>query len=213
MPAAPAISKDAATDRGVYDSLEAFRSLLIPGEEIEAMAVQRRMFAWSHRRVAVAATSGRLIVVKRNLIAGYKPVDVRWQDIRESAVTVGVFGATLTISASRSTELVSEHGAPLMITVTGLRKPEAQEVYRVCQAREQAWREKRRVRELEEMRAKAGGVQLSTPMMSPPPGYSSTETSAQSPSIRLQRAKEMFQNGLLTDAEFEQVKAKILNEL
>ena len=210
MPAA--ISKDAATDRGVYDALEAFRALLIPGEEIEAMAVQRRLFALSHRRKAVAATSGRLIVVKRNLIAGYKPVDVRWQDIRESAVTVGVFGATLTISASHSTELVSEHGAPLMITVTGLRKAEAQEVYRVCQAREQAWREKRRVRELEEMRAKSGGVHLASPMASAGP-YSSNDTNGQSPSARLQRAKEMLQSGLLTDAEFEQVKAKILNEL
>jgi len=207
----PAISKDAATDRGVYDALEAFRALLIPGEEIEAMAVQRRLFALSHRRKAVAATSGRLIVVKRNLIAGYKPIDVRWQDIRESAVTVGVFGATLTISASQSTELVSEHGAPLMITVTGLRKAEAQEVYRVCQAREQAWREKRRVRELEEMRAKSGGVHLGSPMASP--SYAPNDTNGQSPSARLQRAKEMLQSGLLTDAEFEQVKAKILNEL
>ena len=207
MPAA--ISKDAATDRGVYDSLEAFRALLIPGEEIEAMAVQRRIFALSHRRVAVAATSGRLIVVKRNRIAGYKPIDVRWQDIRESAVTVGIFGATLTISASRNTDLAIDQGAPQMITVSGLRKAEAQEVYRVCQAREQAWREKRRVRELEEMRAKSGGVQLSPP----PQSFSPMETTGQSPALRLQRAKEMLQNGLLTDAEFEQVKAKILNEL
>jgi hypothetical protein len=30
---------------------------------------------------------------------------------------------------------------------------------------------------------------------------------------RLQRAKEMLQNGLLNDAEFEQIKAKILAEL
>jgi hypothetical protein len=30
---------------------------------------------------------------------------------------------------------------------------------------------------------------------------------------RLQRAKDMLQNGLLNDAEFEQIKAKILAEL
>ena len=34
-----------------------------------------------------------------------------------------------------------------------------------------------------------------------------------SPMARLQRAKEMLQNGLLNDAEFEQIKAKILAEL
>ncbi len=98
-----------------------------------------------------------------------------------------------------------------LITVSGLRKAEAQEVYRVCQAREQAWREKRRVRELEEMRAKAGGVQLGSPMSGA--SYGSTDNSGQSPAARLQRAKEMMQSGLLSDAEFEQVKAKILNEL
>ena len=33
------------------------------------------------------------------------------------------------------------------------------------------------------------------------------------PTARLQRAKEMLQSGLLNDAEFEQIKAKILAEL
>ena len=99
-----------------------------------------------------------------------------------------------------------------MITVTGLRKGEAQEVYRVCQAREQSWREKRRIRELEEMRAKAGGIQFGGGGGGIS-GYSQSDTNGQSPTSRLQRAKEMLDSGLLTDAEFEQVKAKILAEL
>jgi hypothetical protein len=213
MPANPFISKDAATDRGVYDSLEALRSLLISGEELEAMAVQRRLFALTHRRQAVGATSGRLIVVSRNLIGGYKPVDCRWQDVRESAVTVGIFGATLTVSAYRSNDLATEEGPPVTITVNGLRKAEAQEVYRVCQTRAQAWREKRRIRELEEMRAKAGGIQLPGSGGAGAGFSSGGDTNGQSLSSRLQRAKEMLESGLLTDAEFEQVKAKILAEL
>jgi hypothetical protein len=211
MPANPSLPKDAATDRGVYDSLEAIRSLLIPGEELEAMAIQRRLFALTHRRQAVAATSGRLIVVARNLIGGYTPIDCRWQDVREAAVTVGIFGATLTVSAYRSNDLATEEGPPSLITVKGLRKDEAQEVYRVCQAREQSWREKRRIRELEEMRAKAGGIQFGAG--GGISGYSPNDTNGQSPTSRLQRAKEMLDSGLLTDAEFEQVKAKILAEL
>ena len=211
MPANPSLPKDAATDRGVYDSLEAIRSLLIPGEDLEAMAVQRRIFALRHRRQAVAATSGRLIVVARNLLGGYRPIDCRWQDVREAAVTVGIFGATLTVAVYRSADLATEEGPPTMITVKGLRKDEAQEVYRVCQAREQAWREKRRIRELEEMRAKAGGIQFGAG--GGVSGYSSSDSNGQSPTSRLQRAKEMRESGLLTDAEFEQVKAKILAEL
>src|SRR5881392_3073096 len=110
-----ALPTDVASDRGVYDSLEALRSLLIAGEQIEAMAIQRRLFALKHRRVAVAATSGRLIVVKRNLIGGYKPNDCRWQDIRDSAVTVGIFGATLTVAVNANTDLAIDESPARMI--------------------------------------------------------------------------------------------------
>jgi hypothetical protein len=208
----PSIPKDAATDRGVYDALETFRALLVPGEEIEAMAIQRRIFALRHRREAVAATTGRLIIVHRNLIAGYKPIDVRWQDVHQSGVTVGIFGATLTITASWGNDLaIDQQGGARVLGVHGLRKMEAQEVYRVCQAREQSWREKRRIRELEEMRAKAGGIQLAGGGAS---GFSAnSDSGGQSLTARLQRAKKMLDSGLLTDAEFEQVKAKILAEL
>ena len=208
-----AIPVDAATDRGVYDSLESLRAMLIAGEEIEAMAVQRRVFALTHRRRAVAATSGRVIVVQRNLFGGYTPVDFRWQDLRESEVKVGAFGATLVLSAYRSNDLASNEGPAGHLIVNGLRKKEAQEVYRVCQSRAQAWREKRRIRELEEMRARAGGIQVGALGGGAPmsvPGGTGTDGS---PTARLQRAKDMRESGLLTDAEFEQIKAKILSEL
>ena len=215
MATTPSIPKDASTDRGVYDALEALRALLIPGEELEAMAVQRRVFALTHRREAVAATSGRLIIVRRNLIAGYKPIDCRWQDVHQSAVTVGIFGAAITISASNGNDLaMDQRDGARVLRVGGLRKDEAREVYRVCQAREQAWREKRRIRELEEMRAKAGGIQLGDRGGAGFPSYSNaSDQGTQSLTARLQRAKEMLNTGLLTDAEFEQVKAKILSEL
>jgi hypothetical protein len=209
------IPADAATDRGVYESLEALRSLLIAGEDLEAMAVQRRVFALVHRRRAVAATSGRVIFVQRNLFGGFTPIDFRWQDLRESEVKIGALGATLILSAYRSADLASNEGPPQRLIIEGLRKKEAQEVYRVCQTRAQAWREKRRVRELEEMRAKAGGIQLGAmggmgAGVAAPAGSNGSDNS---PVARLQRAKTMRDDGLLTDAEFEQVKAKILTEL
>jgi len=209
--AAPA---DAATDRGVYDALEALRSLLIDGETLEATALQRRVFALKHRRILVAATSGRLIVVHRKLFGGFTPVAIRWQDLRDASVSVGMFGATLGVDVYRSSDLASDEGPPSKLIVPGLRKLEAQEVYRACQTRAQAWREKRRIRELEELRAKAGGIQIGAGQFSggarSAPAGDDTDSS---PMARLQRAKEMLQNGLLNDAEFEQIKAKILAEL
>ena len=200
---------DAATNRGVYDSLEAVRSLMIDGEVLEACAIQRRLFAWRHRRIMVGATSGRLIVVRRGLFGGFDPVDCRWQDLRETSLHVGAFAAALTVSVYRSNDLAMAEGAPSLIVVPGLRKSEAQEVYRVCQTQSQAWREKRRIRELEELRAKSGGVQFGA---APVAAVSGAEDS-RSPAARLQRAKEMRASGLLNDAEFEQIKAKILTEL
>jgi hypothetical protein len=190
--------------------LEAIQSLLIPGERLESHAFQRRLFALTHRRIVVGATTGRLIAVHRGLISGFTVQDIRWQDLRDAQLQVGIFGATLTVSADAGGDLAGAEGAPRVFSYTGLRKDQAQVVYRACQFQEQAWREKRRVRELEEMRAKSGGVHLGAMPGGPSPGG---DEAARTPQARLQRARQMLEEGLLTDAEFEQVKAKILGEL
>ena len=192
--------------------LAAISTLLIAGERLESHAIQRRLFALTHRRLVVGATSGRLIAVQRGLVSGYSVQDVRWQDLRDAQLTVGIFGATLTVSADQSNDLAGAEGAARVFSFTGLRKDQAQEVYRVCQFQEQAWREKRRVRELEELRAKSGGIHMTGGMTGPPAGGGG-DGGSQSPQARLQRAKEMLDQRLLTDAEYEQVKARILGEL
>ncbi len=187
--------------------LDAVQSLLIPGERLECHAIQHRLFALTHRRLVVGASSGRLIAVQRGLISGFTTQDVRWQDLRDAQLQVGIFGATLTVTADPGEDLAGAPGSPRLLRFGGLRKDQAQEVYRACQAQEQAWREKRRVRELEEMRARSGGVHLGAM-----PGAGGEEA-GRSPQARLQRAREMQSQGLLTDAEYEQVKARILAEL
>jgi hypothetical protein len=191
--------------------LEAVRSLLIPGERLESHAVQRRLFALTHRRIVAAATSGRLIAVYRGLVSGFTVQDIRWQDLRDAQLQVGIFGATLTVSADQGNDLAGAEGAPRTLALPGLRKDQAQEVYRACQFQEQAWREKRRVRELEELRAKSGGVHLGGGMTGMAGGGG--DDASRSPQARLQRAREMLDGGLLTDSEYEQVKARILGEL
>jgi putative oligomerization/nucleic acid binding protein/PH (Pleckstrin Homology) domain-containing protein len=207
MTSAPPPAPD---EPGISRALAALRSLLIPGEELLTHAVQRRLFALTHRRVIAGATSGRLILLERGLFGGYAPQDVRWQDLQDAQLRVGIFGATLSVSVFGSADLATAEGPRRMLRVEGLRKEQAQEVYRACQAQEQAWREKRRVRELEELRAKSGGINLSGGLGG---GGGAAGDGSQALAGRLQRAKEMLQQGLLTDAEFEQVKARILSEL
>jgi len=189
--------------------LDAIQSLLIPGERLESHAVQRRLFALTHRRIVVGATSGRLIAVSRGLVSGFTVQDIRWQDLRDAQLQVGIFGANLSVSADAGDDLAGAVGTPRALSFAGLRKDQAHEVYRACQFQEQAWREKRRVRELEELRAKSGGVHLGGAGVAAGGG----DDAGRSPQARLQRAKEMLDGGLLTDAEYEQVKARILGEL
>ena len=80
----------------------------------------------------------------------------------------------------------------------------------VCQAQEQAWREKRRVRELEELRAKSGGIQLGATAGA---GDALRTPATDSPAARLAQAKEMFEQKLITDSEYESLKARIVGNL
>jgi len=117
----------------IVRALAQLDTLLVPGEKREAYAVQRRLFALRGRRAIVAATTGRFIGMTRGLIAGFYPQDVRWQDLKDVRLAVGTFGATLTLVAFSSPDLAVE-GQARTLKFGGLRKEQAQTVYRLCQA-------------------------------------------------------------------------------
>ena len=192
-------------------ALADLRGLLVQGESLEAYAVQRRLFALGRRRLIVGATTGRMILLQRGLIGGFVPQDIRWQDLKDARLTVGVFGADLFLTAMRGGDLAVADQGTRSLALIGLRKAQAAAVYRICQAQEQAWREKRRVREIEEIRAKSGGIAIGG-------ATGTSEGSAPglgdgNPAQRLQRAREMLQRGLITDSEYESIKAKIVSGL
>jgi hypothetical protein len=199
-----------AQEPGLEKALADLHSVLIPAETVEAWATQRRIFALSHRRMLIAATSGRLIWLVRHLVGGFDVVNLRWQDLAEVNLRVGVFGAELVIRADQVTDLaINSSQGSRVITIQGLRKDQAQSVYRICQAQDQAWREKRRIRELEELRARSGGVQLNAGGMAS--GAASAATAGTSDAVRrLQEAKQMLDSKLITDSEYESIKARIL---
>jgi hypothetical protein len=187
---------------GLRRGLENLESVLIPSETLEAWAVQRRIFALTHRRVIVAATSGRLISLARKLLGGFEMTDIRWQDLEDVRLSVGILGADLVVRAGKESDLASEGSKSVQeYQFRGLRKDQAQAVYRICQAQDQQWREKRRIRELEELRARSGGVHLT-----------SNGTPANSDAVRrLQEAKDLLDAKLITDAEYEAIKARIVS--
>jgi hypothetical protein len=205
-----------AGDGPIWDQLQ---TLLIPGESVRAFALQHRVYALYHRRHVAAATSGRFIFMTRPILGGYAPFDLRWQDLKDAKLQVGMVSATLTLvySANLSDTAVGE-GESRVLAVRGLEIPAAQAIYRECQAQGQVWREKRRVRSIEEMRAQAGGVQVATGVY---PAEARAEPviahggapREEDPTQRLGRARDMLNRGLISDAEYEAIKARIVGAL
>jgi hypothetical protein len=199
----------AADDLALSTALATLQGLLTSGETLEAWATQRRIYALNHRRALIAATSGRFISLRRRVFGGYDSADIRWQDLKETRISAGIFAADLTLIAQSSSDLNIGAEVNRVWSFEGLHKDQAQAIYRICQQHDQVWREKRRIRELEELRAKSGGVQIS----SASPGYSSDAAAESEPARRLRQARKMLEAKLISDSEFESIKAKIVSGL
>jgi len=210
---APAMGnpQEPSLEPGLESAFNTLRGLLTAGETLEAWAVQHRLFALAHRRACVAATSGRFISLNRRLLGGYESADIRWQDLKETRISAGILAADLTLVAQSSSDLNIGSEVNRVWIFAGLRKDQAQSMYRICQQHDQVWREKRRIRELEELRAKSGGVQIGGGQGS----YAGADSAGaeSEPARRLRQAREMLDAKLITDSEFESIKAKIVSGL
>ncbi|MGB6307928.1 MAG: PH domain-containing protein [Steroidobacteraceae bacterium] len=213
MTADPAM--DGPPEPSLEPLLATLRNLLTSGETLEAWAVQQRLFALTHRRDCIAATSGRFISLNRRLLGGYESADIRWQDLKETRISAGILSADLTLIAQSNSDLNIGAEVNRIWTFQGLRKDQAQAMYRICQQHDQIWREKRRIRELEELRARSGGVQIGGAQIGAGQSAPGAEAAAaeSEPTRRLRQAREMLDAKLISDAEFESIKAKIVSGL
>jgi len=193
-------------DLNVKKAIEHLNSVLVTGETLEAWAIQRRLFALTHRRILIAATSGRFIMIKRGIIGGFDMTDFRWQDLGDAKIKVGIFGADISLRTFSSTDLAISKYSNQIIRLIGFQKNQTQQIYRLAQAQDQSWREKRRIRELEELRAKSGGVTFGSSS-----GIQQTTNKPEDAASKLQQAKQMLDNKLITDSEYESIKARIIS--
>jgi hypothetical protein len=201
-----AANDNTSQDQHLTKALEHLNSVLVAGETIEAWAIQRRLFALTNRRILIAATSGRFIKIKRGLFGGFDMTDFRWQDLGDAKIKVGIFGADLFIKIFGTTDLAISKDSNQLLILPGFRKDQAEKIYRLAQAQDQSWREKRRIRELEELRAKSGGVTIGSNIGSQQTANASEDTAA-----KLQQAKDMLEKKLITDSEYESIKARIIS--
>lgn len=203
-----AANDNTSEDQHLTKALEHLNSVLVAGETIEAWAIQRRLFALTSRRILIAATSGRFIKIKRGLFGGFDMTDFRWQDIGDAKIKVGIFGADIFMKIFGSADLAISKDSNQILILPGFRKDQAEKIYRLAQAQDQSWREKRRIRELEELRAKSGGVTIGSNI-----GSQQTANASEDAAAKLQQAKDMLEKKLITDSEFESIKARIISGL
>ena len=174
--------------------------VLSPNEEILYVAVQNKM-AISPKKDAVAVTSNRIILYRPAILGRFNFADFQWQDVKNVQIKQGFAASDFTVETVDGRK----------DTVSTLDKDQARRAYSLAQQYELEWREKRRVRQMEEDRAKAGGVFIGT--QSPAAAVQTPAISpqlAEDPVEKLAKAKRMLEAGLISEAEYEAVKAKIL---
>lgn len=172
---------------------------LMPGETVVARAIQNRAFALFKRRVALAITSSRILVIQRGLLGGFRMADMQWKDLKDARLEENILPALC--GSNLAFDTLTPGGAG--IYVDGVASDAAAAMYAKAQYEEQAWEEKRRVRGLEETRAASGGVVIGA-------GQDGAAGGGDRIVEEIRKAKELLDSGAVSDAEFQEMKAKIL---
>ena len=185
---------------------------LIEGESIIVKGLDTRPFAFFKRRQIFAVTNSRIIRLERGLLGGFEMLDYQWKDLKDAQISENIFpsitGSTLTFTFQANSEEPIEVYPEIEV---------ASKAYRHSQQEEQAWAEKRRIRDMEEKRAKSGGVfigQGSNPIQSNKPVNDNQDKQQQRKvdiSDELLKLKKLLDEGVLSDAEFQEMKSKILS--
>jgi hypothetical protein len=170
--------------------------ILTPNEEILYIARQTNL-ALSLRKNAVVATSNRVIFYDAQILGRASFVDLLWQDVTLTELKQGTLSSEIQVGTADGRSAFMGQ----------LDKDQAKSLYAVCQQMDFEWREKRRIRQMEEERARSGGVFLSAPPAA------ASGTGDERPVERLAKAKAMLEQGLISETEYEAVKAKILSDL
>ena len=188
-------------------AMEKLDGTLMKDEKIIHKGIDKRPFALFSRRSVFAVTNSRIINLQRGLIGGYTMRDYQWKDLKDAKISENVLpdicGSTLTFTFSQF---------PLIMVYPDLKT--ASDIYKVAQLQEQAWEEKRRIREMEETRAQAGGISIGNTATPSPTGSTSNNDKAMSTSDiadELLKIKELLDKGILSDVEFQEMKSKILS--
>ena len=173
------------------------KDLLTSGEQIEYVAVQKKPLV-NIAPDGLLLTNKRLMIVRPKLL-GMTFQDYIWRDIGNVHMSEQMLTATITCTVAG--------GTPLKID--SIPKKQARKIYGIAQEKEERVREERRMRDMEEKRAAAGGITIAAPGQVPAVVAPATDD----PMAVLGKLKSMLDAGLIQPQEFEAKKAEILGRM
>ena len=202
--------------------------LLTTGEEILYIAVQKKPIV-NLFPDCVALTNKRvLFFTPANLGLTIKFVDFVWKDIVDVYTKEEIIGAIFSVKTTNGAEMGVDY----------LPKVQARKLYQYAQERKESEREARRLRGLEEKRAESGAIQFEnaarlssqqpvTPVEQipvPEPVHIPEPVPAPAPVVqetpkpdelteKLKKLRMLFDNGLISQEEYNQKKLDLLSDL
>lgn len=175
--------------------------ILMNGEEVEYIAVQKKP-AVNISPDCVALTNKRIIFCRpKNLGLSMEFQDYIWKDVADCHLKEEIFGAEFMVKTVKGQ----------INKIDYLPKSQARKLYTVAQEQEEVQKEIRRQRDLEDKRASAGNVTVTSNV--PTNSQPTQQTQQDDPMASLQKLKMLLENGLVTQEEFDTKKADILSRL
>jgi len=187
--------------------------LMNSGEEIIYIAVQKKPVV-NLFPDCIAITNKRILFfTPANLGLTLKFVDFVWKDIIDVATKEELIGAVFSVRTTNGTEMGVDY----------LPKVQARKLYQYAQERKEEEREARRLRDLEEKRAESGSVQFEnanafganqhTPPTQPPAPVQQEQPKQDELTEKLKKLRTLFDNGLISQEEYNHKKLELLNDL
>jgi hypothetical protein len=206
--------RDEQDPKAVEKVYSRLADLLTTGEEIIYIAVQKKPLV-NLLPDCIAITNKRLLFfTPANLGLSIKFVDFVWKDVVDVYTKEEIIGAIFSVKTTNGAEMGVDY----------LPKVQARKLYQYAQERKESEREARRLRDLEQKRAESGSVQFETP--SQPAAAQQIETAAPQPepkpeqvaqpdvlTEKLKKLRTLFDNGLISQEEYNHKKLELLNDL
>ncbi|WP_294314125.1 PH domain-containing protein [uncultured Chryseobacterium sp.] len=195
--------------QAVEKLLGRINTLLTSQETVEYIAVQKKPIL-NFSPECIALTNRRIIFCRpRNFGLSMDFQDYSWVDVADCHIKEGIIGSAFMMKTTRN----------FTNTVDYLPKNQARKLYQFAQEIEERMRGVRREKNLETLRAGAGGVTVNnaTPIISQPQQFQQEKKPLmienEDPFALLQKLKNLKENEVISPEEFETKKNEILSRV